>query len=136
MLVVREVFDTIRDSCFDLLVEILEDLELTGRGKKKVTYTTSPMAIKFPNGSKIIFKGMDKPAKLKSINGVTIVWLEECSEIKYGGYKELLGRLRHPTLSLHFILSTNPVGTENWTYTHFFKRIDEEGKEHVVLDDT
>jgi phage terminase large subunit len=78
---------------------------------------------------------MDKPAKLKSINGVTIVWLEECSEIKYGGYKELLGRLRHPTLSLHFILSTNPVGTENWTYTHFFKRIDEEGKEHVVLDD-
>lgn len=136
VLVVREVFDTIRDSCFDLLVEILEDLELTGRGKKKVTYTTSPMAIKFPNGSKIIFKGMDKPAKLKSINGVTIVWLEECSEIKYSGYKELLGRLRHPTLSLHFILSTNPVGTENWTYTHFFKRIDEEGKEHVVLDDT
>ncbi len=135
MLVVREVFDTIRDSCFDLLVEILEDLELTGRGKNKVKYTVSPMSIKFPNGSKIIFKGMDKPAKLKSINGVTIVWLEECSEIKYAGYKELLGRLRHPTLSLHFILSTNPVGTENWVYTHFFKRIDDEGKEHVVLDD-
>ena len=134
-LVVREVFDTIRDSCFDLLVEILEDLELCGRGKNKVRYTTSPMAIRFPNGSKIIFKGMDKPAKLKSINGVTIVWLEECSEIKYSGYKELLGRLRHPSLSLHFILSTNPVGTENWVYTHFFKRVDEEGNEHVVLDD-
>lgn len=135
VLVVREVFDTIRDSCFDLLVEILEELELCGTGKKKVKYTTSPMSIRFPNGSKIIFKGMDKPGKLKSINGVTIVWLEECSEIKYAGYKELLGRLRHPTLSLHFILSTNPVGTENWVYTHFFKRLDDQGKEHVILDD-
>lgn len=139
VLVVREVFDTLRDSCFDLLVEILEELGLCedgrGHGKGKVRYTYSPMSIRFPNGSKIIFKGMDKPAKLKSINGVTIVWLEECSEIKYAGYKELLGRLRHPTLSLHFILSTNPVGTENWVYTHFFKRLDEEGNEHITLDD-
>lgn len=135
VLVIREVFDTLRESCFDLLIEILEDLDLTGRGKNKVQYTTSPMLIRFPNGSKIIFKGMDKPAKLKSINGVTIAWLEECSEIKYAGFKELMGRLRHPTLSLHIILSTNPVGTENWVYTHFFKRVDEEGNEHVVLDD-
>lgn len=132
---IREVFDTLRDSCYDLLVEILEELDLVGTGKNKVHCTVSPMSIKFPNGSKIIFKGMDKPAKLKSINGVTIVWLEECSEVKYAGYKELLGRLRHPELSLHFILSTNPVGTENWVYQHFFKRIDDEGVEHVVLDD-
>lgn len=131
VLVIREVFDTIRDSCYDLIVEIIEDLGLSN----KIKYTVSPMSIRFPNGSKIIFKGMDKPAKLKSINGVSIVWLEECSEIKYAGYKELLGRLRHPTLSLHFILSTNPVGTENWVYQHFFKRVDEEGKEHIILDD-
>ena len=135
VLVVREVFDTIRDSCYDLLVEILEELNLVGTSKRKVRCTVSPMRIKFPNGSQILFKGMDKPAKLKSINGVTIVWLEECSEIKYAGYKELLGRLRHPTQSLHFLLSTNPVGTENWVYTHFFKRIDEDGNEIVVLDD-
>lgn len=132
---VREVFDTIRDSCYDLLVEILDEFDLVGQGKGKVHCTTSPMSIRFPNGSKIIFKGMDKPSKLKSINGVTIVWLEECSEIKYAGYKELLGRLRHPTQTMHFILSTNPVGTENWVYQHFFKRVDEEGVEHVTLDD-
>ena len=76
VLVVREVFDTIRDSCYDLLVEILEEFDLVGQSKNKVHCTTSPMSIKFPNGSKIIFKGMDKPSKLKSINGVTIGWLE------------------------------------------------------------
>ena len=135
VLVVREVFDTIRDSCYDLLVEILEEFDLVGYGKNKVKCTLSPLKIQFPNGSVIIFRGMDKPSKLKSINGVTIVWLEECSEIKYAGYKELLGRLRHPTQTMHFILSTNPVGTENWVYQHFFKRIDEDGNEHITLDD-
>lgn len=138
-LVVREVYDTHRDSTFSLFKEILEELGLLADSpkdkKRKVVAKESPFKLTFPNGSEVIFKGMDKPEKLKSMNGVTIVWLEECSEIKYSGYKELLGRLRHPTLSLHFILSTNPVGTENWVYTHFFKRVDEEGKEHVVLDD-
>lgn len=139
-LVVREVYDTIRESCFDLFIEILEDLNLleessSKKKSKKVQYTTSPMRISFPNGSKIIFKGMDKPGKLKSINGVTIVWLEEASEIKYAGYKELKGRLRHPSLSLHFILTTNPVGTENWVYTHFFKRVNDDGSVTVRLDD-
>lgn len=135
-LVVREVYETIRESCFDLFVEILMDLGLTkDSGADITTYKVSPMQINFKNGSKIIFKGMDKPGKLKSINGVSIVWLEEASEVKYDGYKELKGRLRHPTLSLHTILSTNPVGTDNWVYTHFFKRLDDEGNEVVVLDD-
>lgn len=115
-LVVREVFETIRDSTYSLFEEIIEDMNLTGIIKS----TVSPMQFRFPNGSKIIFKGMDKPGKLRSINDVTIVWLEEASEIKYAGYKELLGRARHPYLSLHFILSTNPVGKDNWVYTQFF----------------
>ncbi|MGE4274097.1 MAG: PBSX family phage terminase large subunit [Desulfitobacterium sp.] len=116
-LVVREVYDTIRDSCFSLFEEIINDLDLDGR----IKMVTSPMQIRFPNGSKIIFKGMDKPVKLKSIHNVSIVWLEECSEIKYAGFKELIGRLRHPSLKLYMILSTNPVSKSNWTYTHFFK---------------
>lgn len=140
ILVVREVYDTIRESCFDLFLEILEDLDLlehnsNRKQSKKVLYRTSPMQLLFPNGSKVIFKGMDKPGKLKSINGVSIVWLEEASEVKYAGYKELKGRLRHPTLSLHFILSTNPVGTENWVYQHFFKRTNDDGSVTVILDD-
>lgn len=139
VLVVREVYDTHRDSTFSLFKEILEGLDLLAESprekKRKVMAKESPFKLTFPNKSEIIFKGMDKPEKLKSLNGVTIVWLEECSEIKYDGYKELLGRLRHPYLSLHFILSTNPVGTDNWVYKHFFKSTDETGKETVVLDD-
>jgi phage terminase large subunit len=127
-LVVREVYDTHRDSTFSLLEEIIVDLELD----HKIRCGSSPMQIRFPNGSKIIFKGMDKPAKLKSINNVSIVWIEECSEVKYEGFKELLGRLRHPTLKLHMILSTNPVSKGNWSYKHFFK---DDANDFFMLDD-
>lgn len=127
-LVVREVFDTLRDSCFDLLKEVAETMEI----HTCLTFRTSPMQINFCNGSKIIFKGMDKPEKLKSLNGVSIVWLEECSEIKYAGFKEILGRLRHPTLSNHIILSTNPVSKSNWCYQYFF--VDKKGN-RVLLND-
>ena len=141
VLVIREVYETIRESCYDLLCEILDDLDLmeenpNKRFSRKVVCKQSPMQITFPNGSKIIFKGMDKPQKLKSINGVSIVWLEEASEIKYDGYKEILGRLRHPTLSLHIFLSLNPVDKANWVYEHFFIREDpSSGDEEVILDD-
>ena len=127
-LVVREVYDTHRDSTFSLLQEIIIDLEIEDR----VKIVSSPMQIRFPNGSKIIFKGMDKPAKLKSINNISLVWGEECSELKYEGFKELLGRLRHPKLKLHMILSTNPVSKSNWAYTHFFNN---PLTEFYVLDD-
>jgi len=128
VLVVREVFETIRESTYALFEEIIGELNL----EEYIIPTVSPMRINFPNGSQIIFKGMDKPWKLKSIHNVSIIWIEEASELKYEGYKELLGRARHPTLPIYFILSTNPVGKDNWTYKHFFK---DELNDIFVLDD-
>ena len=141
VLVIREVYDTLTESCYDLFKEILNDMDLLTVDDDRRTFKTkvralkSPMEFKFPNGSRIIFKGMDKPEKVKSLNGVSIVWFEECSEIKYEGYKEMLGRIRTPNVSMHFILSCNPVGKENWVYRHFFVSLDEEGREHVILND-
>ena len=77
VLVVREVYETIRESCFSLFEVLAEDLHVTDdkHGQPVMRFIQSPMKIKFRNGSQIIFKGMDKPAKLKSINGVTIIWI-------------------------------------------------------------
>lgn len=136
VLVVREVYETIRESCFDLFEEILDDLGiLADEGVRssatRVISKSSPMSFRFPNGSRIIFKGLDKPRKLKSINGVSIIWVEEGAEIKYEAYKELVGRLRDPQHSLHIILSWNPVDESNWTFKHFF--IDRE-EDRVIMD--
>ena len=141
-LVIREVYDTIQESCYDLIAEILDDMGLLTTDPKeykmkqnKVLALKSPLRFRFKNGSQIIFKGMDKPEKVKSINGVSIVGLEECSEIKYDGYKELLGRIRTPNVSMHFILSCNPINRENWVYRHFFVKLDDEGQETVMVDE-
>lgn len=141
-LVIREVYDTIQESCYDLIAEILDDMGLLTTDPKeyktkqnKVLALRSPLRFKFKNGSQIIFKGMDKPEKVKSINGVSIVWLEECSEIKFEGFKELLGRIRTPDKSMHFILSCNPVGRENWVYRYFFVRLSDDGEETVIVDE-
>lgn len=141
-LVVRQVYDTIYESCYDLFCEILEEMHLLAydfnefkKRKNKCVALKSPLRIRFPNGSQIIFKGMDKPEKVKSINGVSIVWMEECSETNPEAYKELLGRIRTPNVSMHFILSCNPVNRENWVYNQFFTRELDNGKKIVIVDE-
>lgn len=140
-MVCRQVYDTIQDSCYDLFKEILDDMGLLTedvreyrRDRNKVLALKSPLRFLFHNRSKIIFKGLDKVEKIKSINNVSIVWLEECSEMAYSSYNELLGRIRTPKISLHFILSCNPVGKENWVYRYFFVKLDDDGDEHVIVD--
>ena len=83
-LVVRQVRETIKESCFALFKEILSNLDLLSEANNlksrnksgKVVAVQSPMEIRFPNGSRIIFKGMDNQEKIKSIHGVSIVWIE------------------------------------------------------------
>ena len=143
-LVVRQVRDTLKESCFALFKEILDKLGLLlpdnfkdpNKGRTgKANAITSPLEIRFANGSRIIFRGLDNIEKIKSIHGVSIVWMEECSEIRYEAYQELLGRVREPNISLHFIMTTNPVGKENWVYKNFFTRTDEHGKDHVIQNE-
>lgn len=141
VLVCRAVYESIKDSCFDLFHEILDGMNILSANTyrkietNKVVEKISPMEFTFPNGSKIIFRGLDKVEKLKSLNGVSIVWIEECSEITQDAYIELLGRIRTPGVSLHFILSCNPVGKGSWVYRYFFVRLDNQGRETVVCDE-
>lgn len=141
-LVVRNVYDTIKDSCFSLFKTILEKMDLLSdditykkrRTDGKVIAVQSPMELRFPNGSRVIFKGMDNTEKIKSIHGVSIVWMEECSECRYDSYMELLGRIREPNVTLHFILSCNPIGMENWVYNMFFIHTDDNGNDEIIQD--
>lgn len=118
ILVVRNVFATLKESCFDVLVEVIDMLNL----EKKFSCKTSPLEIKCKNGSRFIFRGLDKPEKLKSVHGVSIIWIEEAPEVSYKGFKELNGRLRTMDKSMHIIMSQNPVSKDSWCYDHFFKK--------------
>lgn len=138
--VFRDVYDTHKESTFDLLKQVLEDMNLLAdngvrKHPTKVCFKNSPLEFKFPNGSRIIFKGMDSTEKLKSLNGVSIVWIEECSEVTYDAYLEILGRIRTFKTSMHFILSCNPVGKFNWVYQQFFEKIKDDGTVKRIVSD-
>lgn len=139
LIVIREVYATIKDSCFDLLMSILSNMDMLAEfptQKNKVQYRLSPLEFRFPNGSRIIFRGMDKPVKLKSLNDVDLAWIEEAPEVKYSGFKEVLGRLRAPGKKVRFLLTLNPTDKKNWVYKHFFINNDAEEKEkRVILND-
>jgi PBSX family phage terminase large subunit len=79
-LIVRKVGVTLRDSVF---AQILEAIDWLGASAKfRITY--NPLEIKYtPTGQRMIFRGADKPEKLKSIktkNRIGILWIEELAD--------------------------------------------------------
>lgn len=132
VLVARAVAETHKDSTFALFKDIITGNPAFNRLAK---INKNPISIEFKNGSRIIFKGMDNPEKLKSVHNVSIVWLEEATEISVEGFKEVVGRLRHPTQSLHIIITNNPVSKSSWVYKRFFIDNDDINNPIVTLDD-
>lgn len=117
IMVVREVFNTIKESCYDLLVEVIETFGLSHLFKCSI----SPLSIKcLVTGTRFIFRGTDNPGKLKSVNGVSIIWIEEANQISYKAFKELNGRLRTLAQTMHIIMTNNPESKDNWTFKRFF----------------
>lgn len=72
ILVVRKVFATLKDSCYEDLKEAISFLELDDY----FLINKSPLQITCKiTGSVFLFRGMDDKAKIKSIKDVSIVWV-------------------------------------------------------------
>jgi phage terminase large subunit len=117
-LVIRKVDRTIKRSVFTLIRNIISrwglvdqfDVNLTD---KTITYK--------PNGSQIMFSGLDDVEKLKSIEGVTSIWCEEATELTQEDFEQLDLRLRgeHGCLK-QIILTLNPISEQHWIKRIFF----------------
>lgn len=126
-LVCRKVGKTIRGSCFKQLcgqiAEYYPDLA--------VKINKTDMEIRFPNGSEIIFSGLDDVEKLKSIYNITGIWIEEASELLESDFNQLDIRLRGQTRYYKQIIITfNPISVTHWLKARFFDRHDERARIH------
>lgn len=116
-LVVRKVANTIRNSVFSLLRGTIADWGLSQLFK----VNKSDMDITCSNGNQIIFAGLDDVEKLKSIHGVTGMWLEEASEMLQEDFQQLDLRLRGQTRNYkQIIISFNPIDITHWLKRVFF----------------
>lgn len=138
LLVVRQVFASIRDSVYEEIVSAINRMGVD----KLCVISKSTLDITFLNGSKIIFKGADDERKLLSISGIDMVWVEEASDITKELFNQLELRLRGGSAKKRYFLSFNPISATHWLKTEFFDNPREDSfvchttyKDNRFLDD-
>lgn len=124
VIAMRKVATSLRPSVYKQLVDQVsaiypEQVAKIPRGE------SSDMYILFRNGSKILFFGLDDVEKMKSIKGVTMVWLEEATEMEERDFSQMDIRLRDACpYYKQIILTFNPVSVTHWLKARFFDRHD------------
>ncbi len=112
ILVCRRYGSTIRNTCFSLFKDILAKWKLTAFVKVRET----DFNIKFPNGSEIIFLGLDDEYKLLSLNNIGCIFVEEAFEVPKPILEQLNIRLRGSTMNKQIILAFNPISKNHYLF--------------------
>ena len=121
-LVARKVARTLRQSVFAEVCNVLSEWHLMN---KVFRVNKSDMEItRVDNATKFVFAGLDDVEKLKSIQGITDVWVEEATEISFKDYTQLKLRARHGRFANQMILTYNPVSALSWLKGVFHDRPD------------
>lgn len=118
LLVIRKVGATLGDSVIALFIETLE---LWGIEYK---FNKVDRKITFDNGSIILFKGLDNAQKIKSIAGISRIWVEEATELTVDDFNQLNARLRGKQNAAlgQIVLTFNPISENHWIKKMFFDR--------------
>ena len=112
ILVCRRTATTIRNTCFSLFKDILTKWQILPYVKVRET----DFNIKFPNGSEIIFIGLDEETKLLSLNNIGCIFIEECFEVPKNIVEQLNLRLRGSTPNQQILMAFNPISKNHWLY--------------------
>lgn len=112
VLVCRRYGTTLRNTCFSLFKEILAKWQLMPYVKIRET----DFNIKFPNGSEIIFMGLDEETKLLSLNNIGVIFIEEVFEVEKPKVEQLNLRLRGEVKNKQIIMAFNPISKNHWLY--------------------
>lgn len=118
-LIMRKVQKTLIKSTIPVMKSILEANAVPYEFNK----TEHRMTFRGPAGpSEILFDGMDDPEKIKSIKGITSIWMEETTEFSRPEFMQIDLRLREPGPNYQQIMmSFNPDEAEGpWIKEMFF----------------
>ena len=112
VVVCRRTATTLRNTCFSLFKDILAKWQLM----PYVKIRESDFNIKFPNGSEIIFMGLDEETKLLSLNNIGAIFIEEAFEVPKPIVEQLNLRLRGANPNQQIYMAFNPISKNHWLY--------------------
>lgn len=117
-LVLRKVANTIELSVFAEIKERLTEMGCLWEfdiNKTVKTFTHRP------TGNQIICLGLDEPEKIKSIKGITGMWIEETTEFDENDIDQLNLRIRGKKKNyVQYILTFNPISEDHWLKKRYF----------------
>ena len=116
VLVIRKIQRTIKHSIWSLMLTHLRNSGYYDQCRINRT----DFEIELPNGSIFIFKGLDDEEKIKSIDGITDIVIEEATELTEDEFTQLNLRLRALVDFPQIYLMFNPINKKNWVYGYFF----------------
>lgn len=109
VLCARELQNSIKESVHQVLTAAIEDM---GLGP---FYQIQEQVIRSVAGSEFIFKGLrSNISEIKSLHGVTDVWVEEAQKVSKASWDTLLPTIRTP--GAQFYISFNPLLEDDDTY--------------------
>lgn len=123
----RKVADTIRYSQFQLFKDLIQEWKLNDYFQVK----ESTMEIICVNGNSMLARGLDDIEKVKSIEGITDIWVEEATEITENDFDALDIRIRTLKGPLRYTLTFNPVDENHWIKKRFCPE-ESEGIQHYT----
>lgn len=112
VLVCRRYGSTIRNTVFNGFKEVLKSWQLL----KYVDIRETDFHIQFPNGSEIIFMGLDEETKLLSMSNISVVFIEEIYEVPEEIVEQLNLRMRGQAKNQSIIGCFNPINKSSWLY--------------------
>lgn len=115
-LVAADTWARLKQSTWKTYIRLLNDAKV----KYKANISDHTITIPGWGNAEILFKGIDDPESLRSVNGIG-GHLEEASMLQETSYLEFLGRLRQAQDGepIRVILTTNPQTSKGWLYQHF-----------------
>lgn len=122
MLIMRKVGATLRDSVWQQFIDALQQFQIYD----KCIINKSNFTIELPNDSVFLFRGLDDSEKIKSITGITDIFVEEATEFELQDILQLNLRLRAATKYNQMLFAFNPISKSSWVYEYFFFNSDNE----------
>lgn len=117
-LCIRKVANTLRSSVYQIIIDCITDLGLRREfeiNKTEMRFTH------LPTGNEILLCGLDDVERMKSIAGITSIWIEEATELSAGDFDQVDLRLRGETSNYkQIILTFNPIDERHWLKKRFF----------------
>jgi PBSX family phage terminase large subunit len=118
-LVVADTWERLKLTTWETWFDLLDGASIKFKANKSDHVITIPGW----DNARVIFKGLEDPFSLRSVNGIG-AHVEEASMLSEAAFLELLGRLRQAKSGtpINVILTTNPQTTRGWLHTHFVEK--------------